>query len=67
MAFFHTLVNVLGEGHAVDAGDLLVNDQAAAGVVGGGSNYTFTFPQPPYGPVTIAWSPCWWQVSHMRR
>jgi Bacterial Ig domain/Calcineurin-like phosphoesterase/Immunoglobulin domain/Fibronectin type III domain len=38
----------------VDAGDLLINGIAAASVTGTGSNYTFHFPQPPYGDVEVA-------------
>ncbi len=40
----------------VNASDLLVNGAAAAGVSGSGSNYIFTFPQPPYGVVTVRWA-----------
>ena len=40
----------------VDAGDLLVSGIPATGVTGSGSNYVFSFPQPPYGEVEIAWS-----------
>jgi hypothetical protein len=40
----------------VDASDLLVNGLPATGVSGSGSNYTFTFPQPPYGHVDIAFA-----------
>jgi len=40
----------------VDAGDLLVSGIPATGVTGSGSNYVFTFPQPPYGEVEIAWA-----------
>jgi hypothetical protein len=40
----------------VDAGDLLVSGIPATGVTGSGSNYLFTFPQPPYGEVEIAWA-----------
>ncbi|MDB6034849.1 MAG: metallophosphoesterase, partial [Verrucomicrobiales bacterium] len=39
----------------VNASDLLVNGLAATGLTGSGSNYTFRFPQPPYGPVQISW------------
>ncbi len=40
----------------VTAGDLLVNGLPATGVSGSGSNYTFSFPQPPYGHVDIAFA-----------
>src|SRR5438093_11216771 len=40
----------------VDAGDLLVSGNSATGVSGIGSEYVFTFPQPPYGEVEIAWA-----------
>src|SRR5207253_2430872 len=40
----------------VDAGDLLISGIPATGVIGSGSNYFFTFPQPPYGEVEIAWA-----------
>jgi hypothetical protein len=43
----------------VNASDLLINNVAASGVSGSGSNYTFTFTQPAYGPVTATWA-----VSH---
>ncbi|HEU0010784.1 MAG TPA: Ig-like domain-containing protein, partial [Verrucomicrobiae bacterium] len=39
----------------VDAADLLVNFLPATTVSGSISNYTFTFPQPPYGEVDIRW------------
>src|SRR5207247_8296405 len=42
--------------HHVDAGDLLVSGIPATGVSGSGANYIFTFPQPPYGEVEIAWA-----------
>jgi hypothetical protein len=41
----------------VNASDLLVNGIPAMQVIGGGSNYLFTFPQPPYGLVIISWAP----------
>lgn len=44
--------NVVG----VDAADLLVNGVAATNVSGSGSTYTFQFPQPGYGTVTISWA-----------
>ncbi len=40
----------------VNASDLLVNGSPATGVSGGPANYVFTFPQPPYGPVSFAWA-----------
>jgi hypothetical protein len=40
----------------VDASDFLVNGTSATAVAGNGSNYVFTFPQPPYGPVAISWT-----------
>jgi hypothetical protein len=40
----------------VDASDFLINGLAVGVVSGGGSTYTFTFAQPPYGTVTIGWS-----------
>jgi hypothetical protein len=40
----------------VNASDLLVNGTAATGLSGSGANYTFTFTQPAYGPVTITWA-----------
>ena len=39
----------------VDAADLLINGIPATGRSGSGSSYTFTFPQPAYGAVTIGW------------
>jgi hypothetical protein len=42
----------------VDAADFLVNGQPASAVspvVGGGSNYTFTFTQPAPGTIAIGW------------
>jgi hypothetical protein len=41
----------------VNAGDLRVNGVPATGVSGSSSNYTFTFPQPAFGLVTITWAP----------
>ena len=42
----------------VGVGDMLLNnEQPATGVSGSGSNYTFTFSQPAYGNVSIAWIP----------
>ena len=37
----------------VDASDLLINDAPATSVAGSGSNFLFSFVQPPYGPVRI--------------
>jgi hypothetical protein len=39
----------------VRAGDFLVNGIPSASFSGGGASYTFSFPQPPYGPVDISW------------
>ncbi len=39
----------------VNAADFLINGATATGVTGSGANYTFTFPQPDYGPVSIGW------------
>ena len=44
--------NVVG----VNGSDLRLNDVAATSVTGGGSNYTFQFPQPAYGDVLVTWS-----------
>ena len=40
----------------LDAADLLVNGEPAAALGGSGANYTFSFPQPAYGPVAITWA-----------
>ncbi len=40
----------------VNASDLLLNGVAATGVTGGAATYTFAFPQPAYGSVTITWA-----------
>ncbi len=42
----------------VDAGDMLINGVPATGLIGvaGMSNYTFTFPEPPYGEVEVAFA-----------
>jgi len=40
----------------VNASDLLINGTPATGLSGTGSNFTFTFPQPPYGPVAVTWA-----------
>ena len=39
----------------VEAGDLLVNGNAANTVSGAGTTWTFTFNQPPPGPVQFGW------------
>lgn len=39
----------------VQANHLLVNGNSAAGVSGQDAVYTFTFAEPPYGPVQISW------------
>ena len=41
----------------VDASDLLINGIAATNVTGSGSNYVFSFPQPPFGEVEVTWAP----------
>jgi hypothetical protein len=40
----------------VNASDMLINGLPTASVSGSGSNYTFNFPQPPYGVVTVRWA-----------
>ena len=41
----------------VNAGDLLINSAPAAGLSGAGAGpYTFTFPQPPQGVVSVGWA-----------
>ncbi|MGC8743043.1 MAG: lamin tail domain-containing protein [Verrucomicrobiia bacterium] len=40
----------------VDAQDLLINGTPATAVTGDGQIFTFTFPQPPYGTVSIRWA-----------
>jgi hypothetical protein len=40
----------------VDAGDLLINGVPATSLTGAGASRTFTFPQPPFGPVSIQWA-----------
>jgi hypothetical protein len=40
----------------VDASDLLLNGVSAYGIVGNGSNYIFSFNQPPYGGVNVTWA-----------
>jgi hypothetical protein len=39
----------------VDAGDLLIDGDPAIAVSGTGAQYTFQFPQPPYGLVRVTW------------
>jgi Chitobiase/beta-hexosaminidase C-terminal domain/CotH kinase protein/Lamin Tail Domain/Bacterial TSP3 repeat len=39
----------------VNPGDLLINGQPALSMIGGNDTYVFSFPQPAYGPVEIAW------------
>lgn len=39
----------------VDAQDLLINGTPSTGVTGDGQIFTFTFPQPPYGTVSVRW------------
>ena len=41
----------------LEAGDLFVNGISASSVIGGGTTYTFGFPQPAYGQVQISWAP----------
>ncbi|MBI5386580.1 MAG: alkaline phosphatase family protein [Verrucomicrobia bacterium] len=41
----------------VDAADLLVNGVPATGLASlSNATFTFSFPQPPFGPVTVAWA-----------
>jgi hypothetical protein len=40
----------------INASDLRINGTPAAGVSCGNESYTFTFPQPPYGIVSISWA-----------
>ena len=40
----------------VDAADLLINGVPATNISGSGANYTFSFPQPAYGTVSIGWT-----------
>jgi hypothetical protein len=42
--------------HGVDASDLLINGVPATSLTGSGSIYTFFFPQPPYGDVSISFA-----------
>jgi len=54
---FTSLVVVFSENvQRIDASDLLVSGIPATKVTGSGSNYVFSFPQPPYGEVEIAWA-----------
>ena len=39
----------------VHASDLLINGLPATSLSGGNDTYTFSFPQPAYGPVQISW------------
>ncbi len=41
--------------NGVNASDFLINGVPATGMTGGNDTYTFTFPQPAYGNVTITW------------
>ncbi|MBI4659650.1 MAG: lamin tail domain-containing protein [Verrucomicrobia bacterium] len=41
----------------VRPGDFLLNGVPAENVVGASASYTFTFPQPPFGPVDVSWGP----------
>jgi hypothetical protein len=41
----------------VNPSDLLINGTPASSMSGGNDTYTFTFPQPPYGPIQISWLP----------
>jgi hypothetical protein len=49
-------VNFSEEVTGVDPSVLLINGSPATDVTGAGASYTFTFPRPSYGPVTITWS-----------
>jgi hypothetical protein len=49
-------VNFSEEVAGVGEGALLINGVPATDVTGGAAGYTFTFPQPPYGPVNITWA-----------
>ena len=40
----------------LNASDLLINGLPATQLSGGGTTYTFTFPQPAYGQVSLAWA-----------
>ena len=39
------------------AGDLLINGVPALEVIGTNALYSFSFPQPPFGPVDVSWGP----------
>ena len=39
----------------LDVGDFLINGVPPDGLTGNGTNFTFTFAQPPYGSVQIGW------------
>lgn len=41
----------------VAANQFLLSGIPATGVTGSGSTYTFTFPRPAFGPVTVSWGP----------
>ncbi len=41
--------------NGVNASDLLINGLPASSMTGGNDTFTFTFPQPAYGPVNITW------------
>ena len=41
----------------VDASDLLINNSPAISIKGGGTTFTFGFPQPAPGTINISWSP----------
>ena len=40
----------------VHAEDLLINQEPATGISGTNAQYTFAFPQPPFGSVQISWN-----------
>ncbi len=40
----------------VNAADLMVNGLPASSITGSGSNYSFAFPQPAFGAVSITWA-----------
>jgi hypothetical protein len=40
----------------VDASDLLMNGLPASGASGSFATYTFTFPEPAFGPVSVTWA-----------
>ncbi|MCX6904361.1 MAG: hypothetical protein NTW03_12960, partial [Verrucomicrobia bacterium] len=50
VTFSVAVANVMAE-------DLVINGNGATTVSGSGSNYTFTFDQPAFGPVTVYWDP----------